>query len=151
MKKGQTTKKMYFGMEKNKAIILAMAIVMFVSMAAGIASSLIGSEDDGLPDQSSKVAVLLDFGNTNRVNEILDLSEGQSASDLFDQLGTITMDFVDIGFVITKVETSEFSAEINETSVWIFYVNGIMTFDSPDNYKPNHGDSIDLRFEENPY
>ncbi len=142
---------MYFGLEKNKAIILAMAIVLFVSMAAGIASSLIESDGDGLPEQTEKVAVVINFGGGNKVDEVLDLPDGKSAHDMFNQLGTVTIDLIGTEFVIINVEADGFSAEMTESTIWVFYVNGILNFGTPDKYKPKHGDTIELRFEENPY
>jgi len=151
MKKGRSSKKKYLGMEKNKAIILAMAIVMIVSMAAGVASSLIADDEEVIDTQLPKVQVSIDFGNYSRESQILNISAGETAYTMFNQVGTVTLDFVENNFIITKVEVGENSEEVFNNTVWVFYVNGIINFDPPDMYKPKHGDYLELRYEENPF
>ena len=151
MKKGKSTKKTYLGLEKNKAIILGMAIVMFVSMAAGIASSLINDDSEVVEAQVSKAQVVIDFGNYSRESEILNISDGETAYTLFSKIGTVTLDFVENNFVITKVEVGENSEEVFNNTVWVFYVNGMITFDPPDMYRPKQGDYLELKYEENPF
>jgi len=150
MKKGRSTKKKYFGMEKNKAIILGMAFIILISMAGGIASSLI-EEDETPEEELFQASVAIDFGNFSRLNKIVNFKDSQTAHDLFNELGTLTLDFVGSSFIVTAVETGNQSATGEGDFMWVFYVNGIINFDSPDTYLVRHGDMLELRFEENPY
>lgn len=147
--KGQTTKKKYLGMEKNKAIIIVMAVIMLLSSAGWITSSLV--EEDESEAQISQAAVTIDFGNYTRVDKILTIGAGESALDLFNKVGTVTVDFKNNAFVITKIEAGNNTAYAEGNQTWVFYVNGIMKLDDPDTYIPKQGDMMELRIEENPY
>ncbi|MDP7282737.1 MAG: hypothetical protein QF475_03825 [Candidatus Undinarchaeales archaeon] len=149
-KKGQSTKKLYLGMEKNKAIILAMALVMVVSMGAGIASSLIEDDDSDI-EQVSMAQVIIDFGNYSRVTEVVEIGTGDNAYQLFNKVGTVTQDFLNNGFVVTKIDAGEYSAENAGNYTWLFYVNGKLNLDSPDYYTPTQGDYLELRYGVNPF
>ena len=126
-------------------------MIFVVSMGgAGLVSVLTG-EEPVEETQIQKAYVTIDFGNYSRSSQVFDIEEGESAYDMFNKVGTITLDFVNNGFTITKVETINNTAETFNNTLWIFYVNGIINFDDPDSYMPQHGDYLDLRYEENPY
>jgi len=150
-KKGQSKRKKYFGLERNQFFILLLVFVFLVSMGgAGMVSFLI-KEDVPVEAQISKAQVIIDFGNYTRVNQIVDIESGETANDLFNKNAQVTLDFISNIFVVTKVESGENMKEINDEFVWDFYVNGRLTFDGPDMYKPKHGDTLELIYEENPF
>jgi len=149
MKKGHS-KKSWFKMSKNRVIVLGMAFIMFVSMAGYMVSSLIEDEEE-VEGQSARAAATIDFGNYTRVNKILNISAENTAYDLFNQLGTVTLDFVENNFVVTRVVTENRTEATHDEFVWVFYVNGIINFNPIDEYKPRNGDMLELRFEESPY
>jgi len=149
LKKGHSRKR-WFKMSKNRTIVLGMAIIMFVSMAGYMVSSLIESEEE-VEGPSARTSVTIDFGNYTRVNKILNISTEETAYTLFNQLGTVTLDFVENSFVVTKVATENRTETVHDEFIWVFYVNGIINFDPIDNYNPRNGDMLELRFEESPY
>jgi len=81
----------------------------------------------------------------------LDVETGETAYDLFNKVSVVTLDFVETNFIVTRVETDNQSATAEGEFVWVFYVNGMINFDSPDGYTVKQGDVLELRLEENPY
>ena len=149
LKKGHARKR-WFKMSKNRAIVLGMAFIMFVSMAGYMVSSLI-EDEEAVEGPSARTAVTIDFGNYTRVNKILNISTEETAYDLFNKLGTVTLDFVENSFVVTKVATENRTETARDEFVWVFYVNGVINFNPVDEYKPRNGDMMELRLEKNPY
>jgi len=150
-KKGKSTQRNFLKKySKNQVCVFAMAFIMLVSMAGYMVSSLV-EEDETTIDQVSKASATIDFGNYSHVSEIFNITDRDTANDLFNQLGIVTLDFVETNFVVTNVATENQSAAAEGDFVWVFYVNGVINFDSPDTYTVNHGDILELRLEENPY
>lgn len=151
MKKGKPKKRFKLPkFSKGAGCAVALAVILTVSAMGYVITSIVG-EDTVVQDDQLQARVIIDFGNFSRVSDIVNLTQGATAQDAFNQLVTVQMDYADTGFIITSIESDGMLASFNGTHMWVFYVNGRLNFDPFDSYKVRHADVIELRFEEEPY
>lgn len=123
-------------------LILIMALSSF-GMFAGRRSSA--------PTSSGEIKVSIDFGNYEKVSKLIPVKEGMTAEDAFREIANLTTIQTRTGEIVSKLSVGNITLAQNSTHKWVFYVNGVLTFEDISKYEVRPGQVIELRYEENPY
>lgn len=131
--------------------IVMMILILTISGLGYVASQMAG--DAEAPQMQGIQAIArIDFGNYTSISELVNLTQGATAEDTLNKIAVINYQVNDIGLVeVTSVMAEEHSATKNDTHMWVFYVNGVLNFNEPRQHPVQHGQTIELRYEENPY
>ncbi len=123
-------------------LILIMALSSF-GMFAGRRSAA--------PQTMGDLKVSIDFGNYTRVNKIVQVRKDMTAEDAFREIANLTTAQSQTGEVVTGVSANGTTKLQNGAYLWVFYVNGVLTFKDINSYPVQPGQVIELRYEKNPY
>ncbi len=93
------------------------------------------------------------FSNENEliVSETIHLTEDMIALEAFREIGAIGLGHTNTGVYVKSVSYNQTKIERNETHGWYFYVNGGLKLKAINEYRVQHGETIQLRFEEKSY
>ncbi|MFH1424340.1 MAG: hypothetical protein ABIG20_01525 [archaeon] len=131
---------------------LILVIILVVSGLAYIIPYLTGETAEPQEDAGIQVRASVSFSDYEVVTEIVNLTDGQTAEDAFNKIAVVDQKITDIGTLeIRSVSAQGYSATNNETHIWVFYTNGGLNFKEPGEYAVQYGESLELRYEENPY
>jgi len=146
-KKGRTTKR-WWHIGKDRICIITMVALLTVS-ALGYMTTAILKRGATPEEEIIPVRVAVDFGEYERVLEIVNATNGSSAEDAFEQVANVSIDIITDD--ITSITVGNQTAEIEGTKTWVFYVNGGLKFERIQEYYVEYGDLVELRYEEKPY
>jgi len=133
---------------QNKQLVCVggLALLLIISML-GFAAL----EDDE-PQNIQAAQVSFHFGGSDVVSELVNVSEGQTAQEVFGEMGDLILDLDEMGnLVVSSVSAGNYTAAKNETHGWMLYVNGVVRVGTyVDSYKVTPGEDrfLELRFEE---
>ena len=126
-----------------------LVIVLVISSFAFMTNRLTAPQDQAV--LSGQARVVITFSDFERNATIVNLTKEMTASEAFDQLVDIQGTRTQTGFNIDSVTFGSKTLANNETHMWIFYLNGALSFKDITQYRPQHADTLELVFEENPY
>lgn len=95
--------------------------------------------------------VVFSMENNLLHSEIINLTEEMTALEAFQEAGEVGLGHTDTGVYVKHVTYNRSVITGNETHGWFFYANGILKLTPINRYQVQHGDTIQLRFEEKPF
>ena len=95
--------------------------------------------------------VVFSMENNLLHSEIINLTEEMTALEAFQEAGDVGLGHTDTGVYVKHVTYNQSIIVGNETHGWFFYANGILKLTPINRYQVQHGDTIQLRFEEKPF